>query len=43
MARYDRIARIDPPDRSKCFPGWLSLRDLEGREREPVRAEPSRS
>lgn len=35
MARYDRIARIDPPPREECFSGWLTLRDLEGREREP--------
>lgn len=35
MARYDRIARIAPPDRDDCFPGWLTLRDLDGREREP--------
>lgn len=35
MARYDRIARIEPPERDAAFTGWLSLRDLEGREREP--------
>lgn len=35
MARYDRIARIEPPARDACYPGWLTLRDLEGREREP--------
>lgn len=35
MARYDRIARIEPPPRADCFSGWLTLRDLEGREREP--------
>lgn len=35
MARYDRIARLTPPGRDECFPGWLSLRDLQGREREP--------
>ncbi|NIP78531.1 MAG: tetratricopeptide repeat protein, partial [Gemmatimonadetes bacterium] len=35
MARYDRIARIDPPARENAFGGWLTLRDLEGREREP--------
>ena len=35
MARYDRIARIAPPDRDGAFPSWFTLRDLEGREREP--------
>lgn len=35
MARYDRIARIDAPAREDAFSGWLTLRDLEGREREP--------
>lgn len=35
MARYDRIARIPPPEREAAFPGWLALRDLEGRERDP--------
>ena len=35
MARYDRIARLDAPARDHTFPGWLTLRDLEGREREP--------
>lgn len=35
MARYDRIARLDAPAREDAFSGWLSLRDLEGREREP--------
>lgn len=35
MARYDRIARIDAPSRDAAFSGWLTLRDLEGREREP--------
>jgi hypothetical protein len=35
MVRYDRIARIDSPGREETFPGWLVLRDLEGREREP--------
>jgi hypothetical protein len=35
MARYDRIARLDPPSRSAAFPGWLALRDLDGRERDP--------
>lgn len=34
MARYDRIARLDPPERDGAFTGWLALRDLEGRERE---------
>jgi hypothetical protein len=36
MARYDRIARLEPPPRSAAFPGWLALRDLEGNERDPV-------
>lgn len=35
MARYDRIARLQPPPRNQAFRGWLTLRDLEGREREP--------
>lgn len=35
MARYDRIARIPPPAREQAFPGWMTLRDLEGRERDP--------
>ena len=35
MARYDRIARLAPPEREDAFTGWLALRDLDGREREP--------
>jgi tetratricopeptide (TPR) repeat protein len=35
VARYDRIARIDPPARSDTFPAWLAVRDLQGRERSP--------
>lgn len=35
MARYDRIARIPPPPRDRAFTGWLVLRDLDGRERDP--------
>lgn len=35
MARYDRIARLDIPPRDDTFGGWLTLRDLDGREREP--------
>jgi len=35
MARYDRIATLDPPDRSRAFPGWVVFRDLEGRDRDP--------
>ena len=34
MARYDRIARIEPPARDDAFTGWLALRDLEDRERD---------
>lgn len=34
MARYDRIAPLTTPDRDDAFPGWLILRDLEGRERD---------
>jgi tetratricopeptide (TPR) repeat protein len=34
MARYDRIARINPPSREEALPAWLALRDLEGRERD---------
>lgn len=35
MARYDRIAVLEPPDRSRAFPGWMVFRDLEGRDRDP--------
>jgi tetratricopeptide (TPR) repeat protein len=35
VARYDRIARIESPRRADAFAGWLTLRDLEGHEREP--------
>ena len=34
MARYDRIARIDPPARDDAYTGWLALRDLAERERD---------
>ena len=34
MARYDRIARLDPPDRGDAFIGWLALRDLQEDERD---------
>jgi tetratricopeptide (TPR) repeat protein len=34
MARYDRIARLEAPNRAETFPGWLLFRDLEGRERD---------
>lgn len=34
MARYDRIARLDPPPRDAAFTGWLALRDLQDRERD---------
>lgn len=34
MARYDRIARLDPPSRAQAFPGWLVLRDLDGNDRD---------
>lgn len=34
MARYDRIARIDPPGRDDAFTGWLAVRDLAERERD---------
>lgn len=34
MARYDRIAPIPAPTRDAAFPGWLVLRDLQGRERD---------
>lgn len=42
MARYDKIARLDTPDREKAFPGWLVLGDLAGREREPELARRAR-
>jgi hypothetical protein len=35
MARYDRIAALNPPDRSRAFTGWMVFRDLEGRDRNP--------
>lgn len=35
MARYDRIATLAPPDRSRAFAGWMIFRDLEGRDRDP--------
>lgn len=35
MARYDRIAPMPAPPREAAYPGWLVLRDLEGRERDP--------
>ncbi|MBI4409226.1 MAG: tetratricopeptide repeat protein [Gemmatimonadetes bacterium] len=34
MARYDRIAPLTAPTRARAFPAWLTLRDLEGRERD---------
>lgn len=34
MARYDRIARLDPPERDDAFTGWLALRDLQDDERD---------
>ena len=34
MARYDRIARLDSPERDDAFTGWLMVRDLENRERD---------
>lgn len=34
MARYDRIAPLPAPSREAAFPGWLVLRDLDGRERD---------
>lgn len=34
MARYDRIARIDPPARDDAYTGWLAVRDLADRERD---------
>ena len=34
MARYDRIARLDPPARGDAFPGWLAVRDLQRDERD---------
>ncbi len=33
MARYDRIARIEPPRRDEAYLGWLALRDLQADER----------
>ncbi|HEX7051253.1 MAG TPA: tetratricopeptide repeat protein [Longimicrobiales bacterium] len=34
MGRYDRVSPLPPPDRSRVFPAWAVLRDLEGRERD---------
>lgn len=34
MARYDRIARLDPPTRDQAFPAWPVFRDIEERERD---------
>lgn len=34
MARYDRIARLDPPARDDAFTGWLAVRDLQTDERD---------
>lgn len=34
MARYDRIAPLEAPDRENAFPAWMVLRDLQGRERD---------
>ena len=34
MARYDRIAQMDPPVREDAYTGWLALRDLAGQERD---------
>ncbi|MBI4545798.1 MAG: hypothetical protein HY703_11425 [Gemmatimonadetes bacterium] len=34
MARYDRIAPLEPPSRERAFPGWPVLRDLETQERD---------
>lgn len=34
MARYDRIARLEPPERDDAYTGWLAVRDLEDRERD---------
>ncbi len=35
MARYDRIAALNSPDRSHAYSGWSVFRDLEGRDRDP--------
>lgn len=34
MARYDRIAALDPPDRSRAYAGWMIFRDLESHDRD---------
>lgn len=34
MARYDRIAALDLPDRERAFGGWSIFRDLDGRDRD---------
>ena len=35
MARYDRIARLDLPERDDVFTGWPVVGDLADRERDP--------
>jgi hypothetical protein len=34
MARYDRIAPLNSPEREMAFPAWPVLRDIEGQERD---------
>lgn len=42
MARYDRIAALDPPDRSRAYSGWTIFRDIEHCDRDPDRARRAR-
>jgi hypothetical protein len=34
MARYDRIAPLNSPERDSAFPAWPVLRDIEGQDRD---------
>lgn len=42
MARYDRIAALEPPDRTRAFSCWTVFRDLEHTDRDPDRARRAR-
>lgn len=42
MARYDRIAALDPPDRARAYSGWSVFRDIEHCDRDPDRARRAR-
>jgi hypothetical protein len=42
MARYDRIAALAPPDRSRAYTGWTIFRDIEDCDRDADRARRAR-